>query len=287
MTDPKHLLDEGSDADEFERSVLRSALDADPSETQQTEVWAGVTGVLAIVPLASSSLSAPSAALKLGGAASKAAAIWLGVGKGFIVGLAIYGASRCVAEIATHLTARARASVVLAPGGRDPRLLSTIAPSIAPQGPSPVPRLADPAAATVTGSASPVSSSAHAPNAVSATQVAPAIPARALPSVASFEAVDPTLPLPNHASQLAGETRALRAARDELRAGKLADAFATLEASRHEFSAPELYQEREALMIELLHDSGQSSAAAARAGAFLRRFPESPHAAQIRELTAR
>jgi len=56
----------------------------------------------------------------------------------------------------------------------------------------------------------------------------------------------------------------------------------TLEASQRRFSAPTLDQEREALLIELVYRSGQFDAATARAQAFLARFPESPHAAQIR-----
>jgi len=77
-------------------------------------------------------------------------------------------------------------------------------------------------------------------------------------------------------SRLEAEARALRQARDELRTNRLVDAFATLEASRRQFPAPELDQEREALMIELLYRSGQATAAEQRAEAFLRRFPEIP-----------
>jgi hypothetical protein len=51
-------------------------------------------------------------------------------------------------------------------------------------------------------------------------------------------------------SRLEEETRMLRRARSELRSGALTAAFATLEASRHKFAAPELAQEREALTIE-------------------------------------
>jgi hypothetical protein len=57
-------------------------------------------------------------------------------------------------------------------------------------------------------------------------------------------------------------------------------------ASRRKFVAPELYQEREALMIELLYRSGQTKTAALRAKAFLERFPESPHAEQVGQFTA-
>ena len=115
---------------------------------------------------------------------------------------------------------------------------------------------------------------------MSAAARAPLGSAAAPPSVATFDVSEP-LSEPR-SSQLEAETRALRRARDELRAGKLSDAFATLEASRREVSEPELYQEREALMIELLSHSGQASAAEQRARAFLSRFPESPHAQQVR-----
>ena len=83
------------------------------------------------------------------------------------------------------------------------------------------------------------------------------------------------------ASQLRAESAALRRARAELRAGKLADARSTLAAASREFTAPELSQEREALTIELLARSGQVTAARTRAQAFLARFPDSPHAAAV------
>ena len=109
--------------------------------------------------------------------------------------------------------------------------------------------------------------------------------AAVLPSVATFD--DSGQPNGARLSQLEAETRALRSARNELRAGKLADAFATLETSRRQVTVPELYQEREALMIELLQRSGQTSAAKERAQAFLSRFPESPHSEQLRQLVLR
>ena len=75
-------------------------------------------------------------------------------------------------------------------------------------------------------------------------------------------------------------------ARAELRAGRLAAAFATLEASREKFSFPELVQEREALLIELLYRSGERASAAEKSRAFLARYPESPHAARLRRLAS-
>ena len=98
-------------------------------------------------------------------------------------------------------------------------------------------------------------------------------------SVASFESADERALA---ASRLKEEAALLRRARSELRAGALSAAFATLEASRQKFTAPELSQEREALAIELLYRSGERTAAAARAREFLARFPGSPHGAAIR-----
>jgi hypothetical protein len=60
-----------------------------------------------------------------------------------------------------------------------------------------------------------------------------------------------------------------------------------MEASRREFAASELRQEREALTIEILHASGQRDEANARALDFLARYPESPHAARIRSFVRR
>ncbi|HEX7452214.1 MAG TPA: hypothetical protein VF294_08015, partial [Polyangiaceae bacterium] len=136
---------------------------------------------------------------------------------------------------------------------------------------------------------SSVGATSASPAAVTSNNVLAAAPSVTVSSVAPLLSVaafgDPASA--SRASQLQAEAQALRSARAALRSGRLADAFATLEASRRQFSAPELYQEREALMIELLQRSGQTSAAKERAQAFLSRFPESPHAEQLRQLVPR
>jgi len=85
-------------------------------------------------------------------------------------------------------------------------------------------------------------------------------------------------------SQLKEEARVLRQARAQLRAGAFTSALGLLDASQRRVAAPELYQERESLLIELLFRSGQTSVASQRAKKFLATFPESPHAARLREL---
>jgi hypothetical protein len=83
-------------------------------------------------------------------------------------------------------------------------------------------------------------------------------------------------------SHLAAEGRLVVAARRALRDGDAAGALRLLEARRAEFAGGVLEQEREALTIEALARTGRADAAAARADAFLRAYPQSPHTAAIR-----
>lgn len=273
MTELKHWLDDASDSDEFERSVLRSGLALEPPPGAEDAVFASVLGALAnaaILPIAAS-VNATTAKASIGGA-SKAAAVWLGVGKGFVVGLAIYGAAAGASEVAARFSAPApHATATPKPGlpSLPPLPEQTAVNTRSEQpldAPMPMP--------------TPTSSS---PDSARGASVSPSALSTAaeLPSVAAFpEPVSGARP-----SQLQAEAAALRSARAELRAGKLADAFATLEASRRQFPAPELYQEREALLIELLYRSGQVANARTRAEAFVARFPESPHAAAISQFS--
>ena len=237
MSEIKHWLDESSDANDFERAILRSGSMADPTDAKRDEVWTNVLGALAIAPALVPAAGTSAAKAVLGGA-GKTAAVWLSVGKGFIVGLAIYGAASGVSEIAEHFSAR------------------------------------------------PMLSTAHRAALVPRPQRAPEVAAPATPPAVPFATVEPAGPAlaasAVRESQLKAEAAALSSAREALRAGRLTDAFAQLEASRRQFSAPELYQEREALTIELLSRSGQPAVAQQRAEAFLKRFPESPHADQVR-----
>jgi hypothetical protein len=290
MSEFKHWLDESSDASDFERAVLRSGVDADPPEAQRDEVWARVLGSLSLAPLGAAAshgaaLEATAPAVKGAVGAAKACAVWLGVGKGFVVGLALYGAASGVSAIAVRSSARHRANATSLPitatvrAGRDavpPRLDAPVA-----EAPF------EPPAARVPSSSESVGR-ATAPSVPSAPEPARPVQTPEAPSVAAFADPSPTSTgvHDQKASQLKAEARALREARAELRSGQLTNAFATLEASRREFSAPELYQEREALMIELLYRSGQVAAAAQRAKAFLARFPESPHAGQVQQFAA-
>ena len=281
MNELKHWLDDTSEADEFERSILRAGQEADPSQAKRDQIWTELMGTLAVAPLAAASSSAQASSVQAASAkaavvgASKAAGVGLAVGKGLLVGLTLYGAAQGVTELTQRLSAR-HEPVRPAAQAETPARGTEPAAAASSTGSSPLPSATSEAALTVQRPAQPSSSS----NTLAAQAKKPVT---ALPSVAAFDV--PERPEQARVSQLEAETRALRLARDELRAGKLADAFATLEASRRQFAAPELYQEREALMIELLYRSGQTSAAEQRASAFLSRFPDSPHVQQIRRFT--
>jgi len=269
----KPWLDETSDADEFERSILRAGLDADPSQSTQEQIWSSLVGALPVAPsvaltAASPAIGAKSAAVGI----SKASTVSLAITKGFVVGLAVYGATAGAVALSERLTS--------------PSALDVAAPQVTPP-PKPKDARSEAPAQTPTPAidGGPAKSHAIPGNATSA--LGPPSQKRELepPAVASFNAPEP--PSGRQTSQLDAETRALRRARDELRSGKLADARTTLETSQRRFSAPELYQEREALMIELLYRGGQKPAAAERAQVFLSRFPESPHAQQVQLFAGR
>lgn len=284
MSEFKHWLDESSEADDFERAILRSGSIADPTDSKRDEVWSNVLSAVALAPVAvATALSSASSAKAVASGASKASAVWLGVGKGFVVGLALYGAASGVAAIAERFSAHP------APSASAPHVASVASVASAsralPALAEPVPPALAPAASAEAAPASAVSAAALTPASTTASAALPhsAPPeANPLPSVAAFGPTEAPTSSAARASQLKAEAAALSSAREALRAGRLTDAFAQLEASRRQFSAPELYQEREALSIELLSRSGQVAAAQQRADSFLKRFPESPHADQIR-----
>jgi hypothetical protein len=280
----KRWLDEGSGARELERELLRAGLDADPPDAAETLVFQRLRATLG--PGLSGDGSGPAldgaagpAASAGGGSVAANTATLALFAKGVVLGvgfsLAAVGGNRWL-ERAPVRTPESRAPVELplprpsekpASGGElNPRAdengTSSRSGDVLPDLDAPVQR--EDARASSSAASDLTETRALGP-----TAAAPSA------SVATLTSV----------SQLREEATLLARARDELRAGALAAAFATLEAARRRFSAPELVQEREALGIELLHRSGETAAARQRARAFLERFPESPHAARVRGFT--
>jgi hypothetical protein len=131
-------------------------------------------------------------------------------------------------------------------------------------------------AAVATSSATPAVESPH-PASVANELAVEAAPRPKSAPVAPGRAVAPT-----ENSRLAEEARAVLDARAELAAGNPSAALRLLDAARADFPHGSLGQEREALTVEALAATGQRGAASARAQAFVRRFPGSPHASNVR-----
>src|SRR5262249_15104665 len=85
-------------------------------------------------------------------------------------------------------------------------------------------------------------------------------------------------------SRLREESAAVIAIRKMLLSGNAAEALRMLDRARTDFPGGALAEEREALTVRALVDLGEKGAARARGEAFLRTFPRSPHAAEVRAL---
>jgi hypothetical protein len=277
----KRWIDETSEAEAFERAVLSSGLEAGPPPGAERVIWRDLLAALPpVVPLSGAESIVP-AATTAGGAAKGVATVAT-LAKGFAVGvgvsLAVAGGTRFIGGSAPDAGAPSVARLGTAtslPTTRRPAPPLVPAPELPVAAPESVVATPPSTAPIRSGEVtSPAGASPTSPAPATPIGVAPATPAG---SVAAF-------PVPAQ-SRLEEEAALLNRARSELHAGHLAQAFATLEASRERFSAPELHQEREALTIELLYRSGQRAQAVVRAERFLAQHPESPHVAKIRNFT--
>jgi hypothetical protein len=209
-------------------------------------------------------------------AVGKSAATLAALAKGFALGIGVSVAAATGNHLLSERSAPDQAAPSAAASAAAAGAASAL-PAARLRAPNDAPRAASLGEASAQAAAEQIRADSSAPRWASAdpppTELVPSAP-----SVASFPAADGDLA----ASQLKEEAALLRRARGELRTGAFAAAFATLEASRRRFTAPELSQEREALVIELLYRSGERAAAQARAREFLARFPESPHVAALR-----
>lgn len=101
-------------------------------------------------------------------------------------------------------------------------------------------------------------------------------PARVQRSAAASE--------PDGAPALVEENRLLREARVAARSGAAQRALALLHELDARFPRGALLQEREVLRIQTLEQSGSTAKAAARAQAFLRRYPQSPYSKSLKRI---
>jgi len=244
MNDPIRLLDGGGGASARERDVLRAGRAEGPSPHEKRALWTAIAAQSALaIPAASAQTATNAASAGAGAGATSAGGTSLGV-KSALVAIALGGG--------VFATARA-----WPPASPPPPGIVVASPAAQPAPPAPP-------SATL-----PPTETASAP------RTAPARPAR--PQIAHDLAAREPAP-----SRLAAEGRAVVEAKRALRAGDAASALRLLEAADRAFPDGALEQEREALAIEALDRAGQREAARARAQAFLRAYPTSPHATNVR-----
>jgi hypothetical protein len=275
MTDPKRWLDEGGGGTAEERALLESGRDARMPSGQRKRVWlgiaAGVAGVGASAGTAAGGAIGHGTAAKgtlsllFSGAAGKtvlAVALLGGAGIGVTAlrtGLrpaATSPAARAPSQERTE-THESGQAVIPSPAAVDTAEASATAPEPRPR---------------TTGPARGVSKSPPLPSAP-ADDVAPP---RTEPA-----------PEMRATSRLREESAAVVAARRTLLSGDATEALRMLDRLRADFPNGALVQEREALAVRALVESGQKEAARARGEAFLRAFPRSPHGAEVRALLGR
>jgi hypothetical protein len=235
MTDPCRWDEEGGDATDLERDLIRAGRGAGPSPEEQKQIWLGIAG-LCIPPAAGAGTGAAVAAAAKGGGV-------LTVGKVVAVAALVGGG----AFTGHHLVRRQP------PAG--PQVQTVNTPAVVPA--ERASAMAEPGA--------PIAS----PPRVSPTAARVAAPA-----------ADDAKKL--RASRLAEESRMVLEARNLLRSGDPGGALRLLDGARTAFPDGALTQEREALSIEAIARSGQRDLASRRAEAFLRDYPKSPHASDVK-----
>ena len=248
MTDPKHLTDEGSDATDLERELLRAAQGARLAPSDKHAIWASVALHCAPVVRPAAPRAPVGSAAAPGVLASKTVSILAPLLKVALIAVGLGGVSAGGYWLSqTHAD---KTAVVERPQGRSSALSPPSAPSSAPPALPVVP--------------------AEQPTSV----------ASASASVAGTSAANREAPVLEK-SALRDESAALLEIRRTLRAGDAATALRLLEQARQRFPRGALSQEREALGIEALAKSGAKAAATRKAHAFLHSFPKSPYASDV------
>jgi hypothetical protein len=247
--DPLRLVLDPSCPD-AERELLSIGARLEPPPGAEARVWQALAGTIAAAAVAGSAADASSktaAATSTSAGLTTAKIVAAVIALATLVGLVALGRYL----ISPAKDPRPPASVAIVPGGEAPATPAPPAPpsaATAPSWPDEVPPPPPPVEANRTR------------------------PARRAP------------PAPSPQSHLRQETTLIREARQALRGGDSAQALRLLDECRRLFPTGVLEQERERLAIEALVADGRAAEASARAGEFLRKYPDSPHASEVRTL---
>jgi len=260
-TDPVRLVaDPGRP--ESERALLQLGADIAPPRDAEARVWLALVGAIG-VPAAAGAADASTKTTKTTTTAAKAEAGLTGVKIAAVV--VTLAALTALVALGSYLVGAVK-------GPRPPESTAT-----APAAGTPVP----PAAVAVAPSPS---EDGPPPAEAAPARPAPGTRRPARDQLRPRAAAGPSTTAPSPATRLREETTLIKDARQALRAGDAARALRVLDECRRLFPAGVLQQERERLAIEALIKDGRATEASARAAAFLRKYPDSPHAGEIRAL---
>jgi hypothetical protein len=273
MKDPRRLLEDATLTD-VERRALLAARAAGPSPAVVDELWtklAATTGATAAATGAATSAH-HGAALAHAGASGKLAVL-----KALVLGAAVGTVTTGSVVTVSHVVStghRETSGVAAEPRGASraragSQPAEVAAPAIPPaSATAPDPRLPSEPQPVIS-----VKPASQAP----APQPGPSASSNA---VAAFQAGAASAEPPG---SLAGkdEARLVGMAREMLAQGDPTSAMVTLNEAARRYPHGILQQEREALTISALAQTGKTAEAAARARAFLRAFRDSPHAARV------
>lgn len=263
MNDPKRWLDEDSGATCEERELLEAGREVKAPSPLRRRVWLGVATGASGLGIAA---DAAGAVLQKGAMAKGALSIVSGsAAKGVLTVALLGGAGWAVTTL--------RSSPEVPPAVEARSTSPDTPPSVGQVGGS---------TDSVTGEAAPTAS-------VQETSPRPAGEARSSPRPGTASRTpdgiaETRAPESRATSRLREESAAVLAIRRTLLSGDAVEALRMLERARVEFPNGALAQDREALTVRALVESGQKEAARRRGEAFLRTFPRSPHAAEVRAL---
>ncbi|MET0595191.1 MAG: hypothetical protein ABW133_21000 [Polyangiaceae bacterium] len=286
MNDPKRWLDEGGGASFDERELLRAGQGAALPSGARRRIWLGIATSAASIGAVSEAAGAIGGA----GAGKGVLSVFAGsaLAKGVVAIAIVGGASAGVAALRGSKTADDRA-VVSAMSAKAP--VTGSREEVRPFAAEDPNEVAVPRATAVPSDDStsravnvppPVKVSSNGSKSAGAHRAKPRL-APAVPSKDDETRAQEPTEL-RAASRLREESAAILAAREALLAGRPSDSLRQLERARAEFPGGALAEEREALRVRALIAAGDRAGARDRGDAFLRAFPKSPHAAEIRAL---
>jgi len=302
MTDPKRWLDQGGGGSAEERALLRAGREVTMPRALRKRVWLGIAAGAAGLGTAGAAGSAlgQGSAIKgalsmLSGSAAKGVIALVIVGGAGLGVVALRSSPHALrdargAHDAPSVRNEARSVVEAVP---EPIGIQNANPPSTLGTPGVVPRQNDANDLPSRSEAAPSAvrepapkTTAHAPGPRAAARARSGVSS---PAQGADDNVDARLPEPAPefaASRLREESAAVLAIRETLLTGNAVEALRMLERARSEFPSGALRQEREALTVRALAESHQNEAARRRGEAFLRAFPRSPYAADVRALLA-